>query len=122
MRRSAKPSGSAIESGRFASTQAEPRSSTVPPASSTSRSTTRCAAGSATSGSTPRAKRFEASLGSLWRRELRAIDTGSKFAASMSTSRVVASTSVCAPPMTPAMPMGPESSVMSRSSASSVRV
>ena len=45
-----------------------PAVSAVPPASSTSRSTTRWAATSATCQSTPRSKRLDASDGSLWRR------------------------------------------------------
>ncbi len=73
-------------------------------------------------GSTPRSNRREASLGSLWRRAVRAIETGSKVAASTSTERVCVDISVAAPPMTPARPIGPDSSAITRSSGSSVRV
>ena len=66
----------------------------VPPASSTIRSTTRCAAACATSGSTPRSKRLDASLGSLWRRAVRAIDTESNAAASITTFVVSSPSSV----------------------------
>ncbi len=101
--------------------------SAVPPASRTSRSTVRCAAAAAACGSTPRSKRLDASEDSLWRRAVRAIEIASKCAASMTTSVVSACSpsasaiSVLAPPMTPARPIGPRSSVMTRSSASSTR-
>ena len=91
--------------------------SAVPPASCTARS----AASSATSQSTPRSLRFDASEGRRCRRRVRAIDTGSKFADSTTIVVVASVTSVAAPPMTPARPMGPESSAMSRSSGSSSR-
>ena len=95
--------------------------SAVPPASSTSSWTARSAASSAISQSTPRSLRFDASEGRRCRRRVRAIDTGSKFADSTTIVVVASVTSVAAPPMTPARPMGPESSVMSRSSGSSSR-
>ncbi|OUD85028.1 hypothetical protein BC477_11495 [Clavibacter michiganensis subsp. michiganensis] len=72
-------------------------------------------------GSTPRSKRLDASLGSLCLRAVRAIDTGSKPAASISTRLVPAPISVAAPPMTPASPTGPEPSAMTRSSGCSAR-
>ncbi len=107
--------------------------SAVPPASSTSRSTVRCAAAEAACGSTPRSKRLEASEASLWRRALREIVRASKCAASMTTSVVPetapvsgsvteSAISVLAPPMTPARPIGPLLSVITRSSESSVRL
>ncbi len=108
-------------------------SSAVPPASSTSRSTVRCAAADAASGSTPRSKRLAASEDSLWRRAVRAMESASKCAASITTSVVPRCSpvpgsvtppaiSVLAPPMTPARPMGPRLSVMTRSAASSTRL
>ncbi len=107
--------------------------SAVPPAISTSRSTARCAAARAASGSTPRSKRFDASEGSLWRFAARAIATGSKCAASTMISVVPVTTpvsgsvtgsriSVVAPPITPARPIGPLLSQISRSSADSFRL
>ncbi len=107
--------------------------SAVPPAIRTSRSTARCAAARAASGSTPRSKRLDASEGSLWRLAVRATETASKCAASMITSvepvlspvsgSVTASRiSVLEPPMTPARPIGPELSQISRSSADSLRL
>jgi hypothetical protein len=50
----------------------------VPPPSSTSRSAQRRAATGPSFGSTPRSKRREASDDSLWRREVRAMEIGSK--------------------------------------------
>ncbi len=47
--------------------------------------------------------------------------TSSKCAASISTFTVASETSVAAPPMTPATPMAPEPSVISRSSGSRLR-
>ena len=73
------------------------------------------------SGSTPRSKRLDASEGSLCRRAVRKTDIASKWAASITTWVVLAESSVVAPPITPARPIGPESSVISRSSADSVR-
>ncbi len=96
----------------------------VPPARSTSRSTVRCAAAAVACGSLPRSKRLDASEASLCRRAVRAMETGAKCAASMTISVVVApvsSISVVAPPITPASPIGPVLSVITRSSASSVR-
>ncbi len=104
--------------------------SAVPPASSTSRSTVRCAAAAAAAGSTPRSKRRDASDSSLCRRAVRAMETASKWAASITTSVVPltpssltswSAISVLAPPITPARPIGPRSSVMTRSSACSLR-
>ena len=94
----------------------------VPPPCSTSSWATRSAAYDGSSGSTPRSKRLDASEGSLWRRAVRKIDVASKCAASITTWVVVSLSSVVWPPMTPAMPIGPVSSVISRSSADSVRV
>ena len=94
----------------------------VPPASSASRLATRWAAYRGSSGSTSRSKRRDASDESLCRRDERAITIGSKCAASITTSVVDSEISVDAPPITPATPIGPESSVISRSSTSSSRV
>ena len=81
---------------------------------------TRSAATGGSCGSTVRSNRRDASLGSLCRRAPRAIVAGSKCAASITTSigSVPGRISVDAPPITPARPIGPESSVMSRSSGS----
>ena len=95
--------------------------SIVPPPCSTRSSATRWAAGACSSVSTPRSLRLDASDGSLCRRTLRPIVGGSKCAASMTMSVVFSSISTWAAPITPAMPTGPPSSVMSRSSGSSVR-
>ena len=67
--------------------------------------------------STPRSNRFDASDGSLWRLALLAIEIGSKIAASIRTDLVLAPTSVRAPPITPAIPIGPCSSQISKSSS-----
>jgi len=99
----------------------DPRVSLTPPAYSSRSDTARSAAASATRGSTPRAKRFDASLGSLCRRWVRAIEIGSNHAASTKTFVVESEISVEAPPMTPARPIGPDSSVMRRSSGWSFR-
>ena len=93
----------------------------VPPASSTSSSATRCAAAYAAAGSTPRSNRRDASVESLWRRDVRARVIASKCAASITTSRVPADSSLVAPPITPARPIGPVWSVITRSSTSSGR-
>ena len=92
----------------------------VPPPCSTSSAATRSAAIGGSCGSTVRSNRREASLGSLCLRAVRAIVAGSQWAASMTTSMGSAPgrISVDAPPITPARPIGPESSVMSRSSGS----
>src|SRR5450759_3321613 len=55
------------------------------------------------SGSTPRSNLLDASVVSLWRREERATEVGSKCADSTSTSVVDAPTSDVAPPINPAM-------------------
>ncbi len=94
----------------------------VPPASATSSDATRWAAAYAAAGSTPRSYRREASDDSLCRRDVRARVMASKWAASMTTSVVASEISVDAPPITPARPIGPESSVISRSSASQLRI
>jgi hypothetical protein len=62
-----------------------------------------------------------ASLGSRWRRAVRATPVGSQCAASSSTAVVPSPISVEAPPMTAARPIGPLSSVISRSSVERVR-
>ena len=95
--------------------------STVPPPYVVSSSATRSAATSGMVGSVPRSKRLDASDGSLWRRSVRKIATGSQCAASMKMLVVVADSSVVSPPITPASPIGPESSVISRSSVDSSR-
>ena len=86
-----------------------------------SSSTTRSAATAGRVGSTPRSLRLPASEGSLWRLPVRNIDTASQCAASMTMWVVVSDISVVSPPMTPARPIGPESSMMTRSSAARVR-
>ncbi len=94
----------------------------VPPARSTSSVAARCAALYAAFGSTPRWNRLEASEGRLCRRRVREIVVGSKCAASMMTAVVDSRSSVLSPPITPARPIGPVSSVISRSSTSRPRV
>ena len=107
-RRGCSPSGRRIASGAAPPCRAASRARRrVPPASCSSSCTTRAAAATATRGSTPRSKRLEASLGSLCRRAVRAIETGSKFAASIEhVAWCPAPISVDAPPMTPARPIG----------------
>ncbi len=72
-------------------------------------------------GSTPFSHRFEASLRSACRSELRRIPTGSKFAASSRTDVVVSATSVSSPPMIPASAIARSPSAITRSSVVSVR-
>ncbi len=79
------------------------------------------AAGPARYGSTPFSQRFEPSVRSASRSELRRMPTGSKFAASSSTDVVVSDTSVSAPPMIPASAIPRFESAMSRSLRSSLR-
>ena len=93
----------------------------APPYSASS-SAARASATTVISGSTPRSKRLAASLGSRCRRAVRATPVGSQCAASSSTFVVPSPISVDAPPMTAARPIGPVSSVISRSSACSFRV
>ena len=76
------------------------RSGTLSLSTATNRPTAR----RAKFGSTPRSNRFEASLRSPCRFEERAIDMGSKKAASTSTSVVDSEISLEAPPMIPARP------------------
>ena len=74
-------------------------------------------------GSTPRSNRFDASLGSLCRRAVRAIvDRVEVRSLDQDVGRRRRSSRSVSPPITPARPIGPESSVISRSSASSVAV
>ncbi len=121
-----------IVRGPLGETTSVTPASAVPPASSTSRSTVRCAAADAACGSTPRSKRLDASEVSRCRRAVRAMETASKCAASTTTSVVPLTTpvsgsatasaiSVLAPPITPARPIGPRLSVMTRSPASRTR-
>jgi hypothetical protein len=94
----------------------------VPPPCSTSSRTAFSIAGSASSRSTPRSHRLDASLCSLCRRQVRATMTGSQCAASNSTSTVSGCTSDVSPPITAASEIGPVSSQITMSSGSSVRV
>ncbi len=115
-----------VRSGCGAAMSVTP-ASVAPPAIRTSRSTARWAAARAASGSTPRSKRLDASEGSLCRLAARATVTGSKCAASMITSVVpgpaaTSRISVLAPPITPARPIGPVLSQITRSSAASLRL
>ena len=109
----------AIAGRLVTSLNSAPTPLSLPPASSISSWAARAAANGASSGSTPRSKRLEASEGSLCRLAERAIEIGSKTAASSITLVVLSVTSVEAPPITPAMPMGPDSSEINRSSWSS---
>ena len=76
---------------------------------------------SAAAGSTPRSKRRDASEDSWCRREVLAMVMASKQAASITTEVVPSENSVDAPPITPASPIGPESSVINRSDGSQSR-
>ena len=97
-----------------------PNESALAPASSSRSAIALAAANSATFGSTPLSNLLEASLGSLWRRADRAIETPSKFAASIRTEAVLSLTSVLSPPITPARPIAAELSAITRSSACKV--
>ncbi|PSK64690.1 hypothetical protein B0E53_03340 [Micromonospora sp. MH33] len=77
---------------------------------------------SGSAGSTPRSQRLAASLNSLCRRAVRPTMAGSQCAASKSTSVVEATTSLVSPPITAASEIGPLSSQITMSSATSVRV
>ena len=92
-----------------------PPTTRAPPYSASS-SAARASATTVISGSTPRSKRLAASLGSRCRRAVRATPVGSQCAASSRTAVVPSPISVDAPPMTAARPIGPVSSVISRSS------
>ena len=81
----------------------------------------RSAAGSARYGSTPFSQRFEPSVRSRRRSEVRKIPVGSKFAASSSTSVVPSEISVSSPPMIPASATERSASAIIRSSGSSFR-
>ena len=98
-----------------------PSESALAPASASRSAIALAAAYSATLWSTPRSNRFDASLGSLCLRADLAIDTPSKFAASIRTEVVLCDTSVLAPPITPAKPIEPEISAITRSSELSLR-
>ncbi len=73
------------------------------------------AACSARCGSTPFSQRFEPSVRSACRSELRRMPTGSKLAASRRTFAVSSRTSVSSPPMIPAKAIAPSASAMTRS-------
>ena len=79
----------------------------VPPASRRMSSLARRDAGSATAGWMPRPKRWLASLGSFMACMVRRMLIKWKLADSSRTLRVLPSTSVSRPPMTPATAMGP---------------
>ena len=97
------------------STSTMPPTTRAPPYSASS-SAARASATTVISGSTPRSNRLAASLGSRCRRAVRATPVGSQCAASSSTRVVPSPISVDAPPITAARPIGPVSSVISRSS------
>ena len=93
----------------------------VAPPSSASSATARAAATGPSSGSTPRSNRRDASLDSLCRRAIRAIGTGVEVRRlDHEVGRVRRRSRCSRPPITPARPIGPRSSVISRSSGSSV--
>ncbi len=91
------------------------------PARSTSRRLARIAAFSARYGSTPFSHRFEPAVRSANRSDERRIPSGSKFAASRSTSVVVSTTSLSSPPMIAASATARSPSVIRRSSVSRLR-
>jgi hypothetical protein len=68
-----------------------------------------------------RSNRLDASLGSLCRRTVRATEAGSQIAASSRMSVLSGRISVAEPPITPARPIGPDSSHTTTSSGSSSR-
>ena len=113
-------SSSMCRTARGWSTSVEPTCAAPP--SSPSSWTARVEATGGSSGSTPRSNRFAASLDTLCRRAIRATATGAKCAASITSSVDAASISVVSPPMVPARPTAPESSAMTTSPGSRVRV
>ena len=109
-----RPISSSARSGRSGrraapgARRARPRARpTRAPASSTISSVASSAACSARYGSTPFSQRFEPSVRSRSRSEVRKMPVGSKFAASSRTSVVASPISVSSPPMIPASAIGP---------------
>ena len=86
---------------------------TVPPAHTATSSAVRSAPIRASRASWPFSKRLLASERRARRCAVRRMLTGSNTADSMTTSVVAAVTSDAAPPMTPAIPIGPSASAMS---------
>ena len=84
-----------------------------------SSSAARAEANSASNGSTPRSNRREASELRIWLLELRAIDIGSKWAASKVMPTVNSLTSLSSPPIVPARASTFLSSVIRRLSLAS---
>ena len=84
-------------------------------------SAARCRPVSASSGSTPRSKRNEASVCRPCRLAVRRMDTASKHALSRNTAVVASVTPLPCPPNTPAMHSPPLTSAIIRSSALSFR-
>ena len=72
-------------------------------------------------GSTPFSQRFEPSVRSFSRSELRSSPNGSKFAASSRISVLDSRTSVSSPPMIPASAIARSASAITRSCSSSSR-
>ena len=87
-----------------------------------SSSAARAEASSASNGSTPRSNRREASEPKIWFLELRAIDIGSKWAASSVIATVNSLTSLSSPPIVPARARTFLSSVIRRLSLASFRL
>ena len=111
----ARPGRSSIvaRSGRPAWTSVWPTQR--PPASSTISSVAQRAACSATYGSTPFSQRLSPSVRRCRRSALCETPTGSKFAASSSTTAVSSATSVSSPPMIPARATARSASAITRS-------
>ena len=114
-----RPSAMAVGAGGVPTTVTP--GATVPPPYVVSSSATRSAAASQMVGSTPRSLRLPASEVSLCRLPVRNIETGSQWAASITTVVVASDISVVSPPITPPRPIAPESSVTTRSSVDSAR-
>ena len=95
---------------------------TCPPASWASKAAARFRARTVPCGSTPRSKRYEASLRRPSLRAVRRTVSGTKYALSSRTSVVCSRTSEFAPPMTPAIATARSRSQINRSSGVRVRV
>ena len=94
---------------------------TLPPPMMHIRRAARAEANAASSGSTPRPKRSDASECSPSRRAVRRTDSALKLALSSSTRVVLSVTSVSSPPITPASAMPRAPSRIIRSPGTSVR-
>ena len=124
-RRFTRAGSSAISAARGAPRRAPRRrpARTFPPASSASSRAARSAARATPSGSTPRSKRYDASL---WRPRRRAVRrTAGRLelrALDQHVRRGVGVTSLSAPPITPAIAIARSASAITRSASASARV